>query len=316
MEQEEYLLLVAVVLVLELVGNGGDGSAGLCGQPTTIKVCPDGGNGESCGTVEINGRLKVYAYGGAGGAGGTGGKYNQTGAGGAGGYPGAGIGGGGAGGAGSTCCAGAGGFTAGSASGTKLIAQNGLAGYGYGRGTRNGESPLVDTYKAGGYFQGPTLTIKGFDMKKYALGGYAGVAYAYKGHEPGFGGAGGEGGNIIVSETATVLAYNGSYITTGVRKTTAANQCPIYAQSGIKLAKYETIYSNNESRYNDWTIQEATPQGTITKSGYINNKNGTKNLCRELGVTSTLLENIDMKCQGVGSGAGYIESNNGTYRIR
>ena len=127
---------------------------------------------------------------------------------------------------------------------------------------------------------------------------------------------GGAGGSVLVSSSASVLAYNGSYITTGSRITTATNQCPIYAQSGIKVAKYKTIYSNNESRYNDWTIVEEFPQETVQKSGYINNKNGTKNLCSELGVTSPLLQNIDMKCQGVGSGAGYTESSNGSYRIR
>lgn len=206
------------------------------------------------------------------------------------------------------------GYTAGSASATKLIAQNGLSGYGYGRDNSDGIT-CKNRYKAGGYFEGPKLTVSNIDMAKDVLGGYCGVAYAYKGHEPGNGGAGGAGGTIEISKTAKVYAYNGNLYTDGTSYESGKNQCPIYAQAGIKLAKYNTAYGNGTASgvWNAWKVTCTQKQSGISKSGYQNpNNTQVVSISSLLKVSNKLLDNVQMKYQGVGSGAGYTESSNGT----
>lgn len=215
------------------------------------------------------------------------------------------------GGAGSTCCAGAGGYTAGSASSNPKIAQNGKSGYGYNR-----EKIETKQYMAGGYFEGPNLTVSNIKMSEFVLGGHPGVAYAYKGHEPGTGGAGGSGGNIQVSKDAKVYASNGNLYTDG----TNVCQCPIYLQTGVKIAQYETGYANSTTNWNKWTLTRKSEQkNDVNQSGYINdnNKGVFININDKIGITTNkVLKNVDMSKQGVGSGAGYIEVSNGTYTIK
>ena len=233
-----------------------------------------------------------------------------------GGYPSAGIGGGGAGAGGSTCCAGGSGYTAGSASGASQKSVNGLRGKPYARSYTDGINPDLNstTYVAGGYFYG-TLDGNG----NLILGGYDAKYNGTLGHQSGSGGTGGQGGIIKVSDNAKVYAFNGNYFTdniSGHEYGNGLNQCPIYLQNGISIAKYDMT--------DDTHLFLKTAQTTVNKSGYINNiyieneifsSKRTLNINTSLGITGNPLTNVDMSLLGVGSGAGYIELSNGTYTI-
>ena len=300
-------------------GNGGNGGLGVSsGQGKS------GENAENCGNVNIYNSLIVYAYGGAGGSGGAGSSKTRT-AGGAGGYPAAGIGGGGAGGAGSTCCAGAGGYTGGTGDYGDESSANGLAGFNGGDGNGQIEG-------GGGYFLGGEGISDGNNINReiVAYGGFAnqgahgsltGVPPEYS-HMSGNGGQAGAGGNIKVSSNSKVYAFNGNLFTDGTDYQNGINQCPIYSQTGVKIAKYKYT---NKSKHDLFTIELEEAQKAINKSGYINKiysekeiyvTNKMLNINTKLGITgNSILTNIDMSYQGVGSGAGYTEISNGTYTI-
>ena len=56
-------------------------------------------------------------------------------------------------------------------------------------------------------------------------------------------------------------------------------------------------------------------QSIAEKSGYKNNKYDSVETSKKYVTKNSVLTNIDMSYQGVGSGAGYIETSNGTYTI-
>ena len=312
-------------------GNGGDGSIGI-GINTQ-----DGGRGEDCGIVTISGNMTVYAFGGAGGSAGI--SLSSAGSGG-GGYPAAGIGGGGAGAAsGTSCCSGGGGYNGGdgksfSSSRNGHKAENGYAGdHCYG-------SYKDMEWNAGGYFEGPGINIitknlydkNGEKIENVAIRSFLGGKGARGAdggltHMTGDGGIAGSGGIIKVSETAKVYAYNGNRYTDGLTGHESPdyynselininNQCPIYAQSGIKNTEYDYASFSGENRYTEDGIKHIIAEARIvnngitnlTKSGYYNSINN--NIVVKIIDTDT---SVDMKYQGIGSGAGYIENNNGTY---
>ena len=299
-------------------GNGGNGGLGVAsgnGKP--------GGNAENCGNINIYNSLTVYAYGGAGGSGGAGSSKTET-AGGAGGYPGAGIGGGGAGGAGSTCCAGAGGYTGGTGDYGDEASSNGLAGF------NGGKATLLEA--GGGYFLGGEGISNGNNLNRATLvyGGFAnqgahgsltGIPPEYS-HMSGSGGQAGNGGNVKVSSSARIYAFNGNLFTDGTDYQNGINQCPIYSQLGVKVEKYKYI---DKSKTDLFTIELEEAQKSINKSGYVNEiynekeeykTNKLLNINTKLKITgNSLLTNVDMSLQGVGSGAGYIETSNGTYTV-
>jgi len=291
-------------------GNGGKGGAYRTGLGAS------GEAGESCGTVNITGSVTVYAYGGAGGSGGAG--TNGTGAtgGGAGGYPAAGIGGGGGGGAGGTCCAGGGGYTGGAGEGGIHTSYNGKDGD-VGWGTRSGHPTYLG---GGGYFRGGEgIDIDGVNRAVTAFGGIANQGWhSYTTHGTGFGGAGGSGGTITVSRNNKIYAYNGNLYTDGTAYGNGANQCPIYLQAGIVTAKYDYINQGDDVSYYRFLLDQKSLQTTATLSGYTNPNTsiGTLNINSKLGITGNPLNNVNMRKQGVGSGAGYVEVSNGTYTVR
>lgn len=143
----------------------------------------------------------------------------------------------------------------------------------------------------------------------------------YIGDSGGDGGIAGKGGNIKVSSTSKIYAYNGNKYTDGTDYNNGTNQTEIYAQKGIlrEIKKYNAHWK--EKKYNNYAYlysilgntlaisEDITPmdsnigfsnvvirnQSTCNKTGYTNTANG-------LGI-------------GIGSGAGYIELSNGTYQI-
>ena len=285
-------------------GNGGTGGQYQEG------IGSDGNSGENCGNVNIHNSLTVYAYGGTGGAGGAGNKATAT-AGGAGGYPGAGIGGGGAGGAGGTCCAGAGGYTGGSGDMDETKSENGLSG---GKGKNNNETLLG----GGGYFEGAEgLDKNGLNRKILTFGGMYNQGYWDNLRDrSGNGGMAGNGGTVKVSTNAKIYAYNGNLYTDGTNYEDGLNQCPIYLQAGIVTAKYtyNSEYGGPES-FKFFELILSSNQTTTQKSGYKNSKYDSVEDSKKYISKNSLLTNVDMSLQGVGSGAGYIETSNGTYTV-
>ena len=277
-------------------GNGGTGGQYQDG------VGSDGNSGESCGDVNIYNSLTIYAYGGAGN------KATAT-AGGAGGYPSAGIGGGGAGGAGGTCCAGAGGYTGGSGDMDESKSENGLSG---GKGKNNEETLLG----GGGYFEGAEgLDKNGLNRRILTFGGMYNQGYWDNLRDrSGNGGNAGAGGNIKVSSNSKIYAYNGNLYTDGTDYENGLNQCPIYLQAGIVTAKYNynSEYGGPES-YKLFELILISNQSITEKSGYKNNKYDSIETSKKYVTKNSVLTNIDMSYQGVGSGAGYTEVSNGTY---
>ncbi len=257
----------------------------------------EGYPGGSAGTINIYDTVAVTAYGGGGGAGGVDSTMDS---GGGGGYPAAGIGGGGAGGGGSNDgYAGGGGFSGGHG--------DSLQGYSIGVETvraHDGLSPLYAEFAttrgwphAGGYFRAGDAGRQLDQFKGGFIGGGTGwplFGGTKDGKKYGYyfasanGGTGGSGGTVKVASTAVqnLTVANGSY-TTRQKQTWGQNPTPIYAQSGYSL-------------------------DTIRNAGITNIAARTK------GSLETELKSLSKaipaaKLAGVGSGAGYTETSNGSY---
>ena len=133
-------------------------------------------------------------------------------------------------------------------------------------------------------------------------------------HNSGYGGAGGSGGTISVSRNATIYAYNGNIYTDGTPYNDGANQCFIYAQSGKTVSTVILPPGNGCRPIEGYSIQ-FVPEKNINVSGYVNPKFQTGSTTKTFALSETVSITKDMRNQGVGSGAGYIEVSNGTYNI-
>ena len=110
------------------------------------------------------------------------------------------------------------------------------------------------------------------------------------GHSGGSGGTAGNGGIVIVSDTAKVYAYNGNKYTDGTDYEQGKNQLEIYGQNGIVNKKWNV----DSAQWNKVVFTVESEASSIEKSGYINK--------------------LDSKIYGVGCGAGYYEKSNGIYK--
>ena len=273
----------------------------------------DGMPGESCGIINIYNSVTVYAYGGAGGSGGKEGSSSGSGGGG---YPGAGIGGGGAGGGGGNHCDGAGGYSGGSAQYNKVRGYNGLGG-----GNKN--STDASSSGGGGYFSdgyGRINTKLGIAK----IGGQGSGACHYLVNEQWFndhagsGGAAGLGGKVKVSSLAKIYAYNGDMITDGTSYSGVTGYMPDGTSTGVALS---VIEKNNGTKiiplqiFGQAGISRAVYEAnykTITKSADLENKViKSEQVIAKSGYKHPDTESVF----GVGSGAGYVETSNGTYVI-
>lgn len=264
------------------------------------------------GNVNIYNSVEVYAYGGAGGSGGS---SDQSGSG-SGGYPGAGIGGGGAGGAGSTCCTGAGGYSGGTGRNTKLIAQaeNGLNG-----GVFFDSRSAVEACtwgSGGGYYKGSLSVTQNSDLTtKY--GGMSGSSW-WTGHLAGDGGVAGSGGDVKVAGTAKIYAFNGNRYTDGTEYNNGENEAVIYFQNGINIERGYTSKSKEGGMTDSESyaiFHKTNDQSAVAKTGYINHYFDDKSASIKRVTINDLLINVELSNQGIGSGAGYIELSNGTYKV-
>lgn len=243
------------------------------------------------------------------------------------------LAGGGAGGAGGTgCCAGGGGYTGGSAkqegnSNTSIncVSYNGKAGMTVQPGSWYSENGNHNLWNGGGYFEGPDKSLKAYSVngdtsrkgEMYGLlGGLGSCGWLTPGHTTGNGGTAGKGGNVKVSENAKVYAFNGNMYTDGTDYQSGLNQCPIYLQRGIKNMAYTYDINSSFNENNIKLIQIGNGSTSEALSGYVNSyysDNGVdKN--KTIGIAFSNVT-IDMSKQGIGSGAGYIEVSNGTYKI-
>ena len=297
-------------------GIGGNGGNGGDANTTEIPSDPynftdngkDGEPGENCGTVNIYNSVKVYAYGGAGGSGGV--ASASAGSGG-GGYPAAGIGGGGAGGGGGNHCDGAGGYSGG---GAQYNVTNGKNGLGGGLKANNNTASTG----GGGYFSCGYGRVNTY-LNYAVIGGQGSgschwssgsIETKWWNDHAGSGGTAGKGGTVNVSSKAKIYAYNGDMITDGnhesiyaydkdgnktnqlLAKVTKQNNqviipCQIFAQAGIKRAVYKVNYQT-AANYSELKNEIISSESSIEPSKY---------------------------GYGIGSGAGYIEESNGTFRI-
>ena len=294
-------------------GIGGNGGTGGNANTTENPSNPyndtdngkDGGPGEACGKVNIYNTLTVYAYGGAGGSGGKEGSSSGSGGGG---YPAAGIGGGGAGGGGGNHCDGAGGYSGGSAQYNQKKGVNGLGG-------GNVSNKNAASTGGGGYFSdgiGKVNTTHGIGK----IGGQgSGACHSndkwYNDHA-GSGGVAGSGGTVTVSTTAKIYAYNGDMITDGNHSNVNA-----YNHDGsLKGEKLEVVTKLNGEEIVPLPIfMQAGIRRAVYKANFATIKNFS-----ELKNEKILDLEIDPKKvtsygYGIGSGAGYIEEDNGTYKI-
>lgn len=315
----------------------------------------DGYAGENCGTVNIYNDLTVYAYGGAGSH--TIPSLNiGTNSGGSG-YPAAGIGGGGAGGAGGDWANGAGGYvgtwgdefdcnrTNGNNGISLLRLDFGVNVASNGRGIGDDAASyfthgVMCTYQ---YNHGTNSNI----TTPY-VGGQGGVFYNNNGYFPsGSGGKAGNGGNVKVSSTAKVYAYNGDRITNddyttpiydydkdgNVLSTTCyvltkygteqkTSPIKIFAQSGILRNVYYTNLdwgrkptTGYDYFYSIFGNQiEASVKNIIRPTNYDEVGNYLIRAERNVGTTGYINPETQ-DCYGVGSGAGYMEVSNGTYTV-
>ncbi|MCI8335700.1 MAG: hypothetical protein HFI72_00830, partial [Peptococcaceae bacterium] len=257
-------------------GNGGDGGQIGYTEPE------HGSAGGAAGTIKLYGNVLVEAYGGGGGSGRI---TATTSGGGGGGYPGAGIGGGGAGGGGGTTASGAGGFSGGGGEQTGMGGTNGGPG---GNGNFGG---------GGGYFQQSNATTGGtsYNGGVGSIGGGGSTGRTTSGtlHSiGGNGGAAGGGGTVTLSDMVKnyLKVANGSY-QTNIPRNYGKTPTPIYAQSGYDLALVRTAGVTNVN--------------ARTKSA-LESELGTKGKSSSIKATALA---------GVGSGAGYTESSNGSFTI-
>ena len=273
-----------------------------------------GTDGEASGHILISGSLKVWSYGGGGGTGGGtigGNLTDNSGGGGAGGYPAAGIGGGGAGGGGSTGGGGAGGFSSGAAESSNAAGGN------------NGQASIGVTVNSswwqtsgGGYFsnspsllaeiQSTSSPISDGQPDFGQIGGVGGIASiknksSATSHffRAAHGGSGGEcGETTIYTHLDNVHAYNGAYMTESDGQSyivdgVQTKASPIYAQLGFSL-------------------DDIRAKGIADTSDYREDTDGMVSYLSSQGVA----RNIEpAQILGIGSGAGYTETSNGTLKI-
>lgn len=291
-------------------GNGGKGGKGNYEFSWTNASSEigesgsDGGNAESCGIINILGDTQVYAYGGGGGAGGRD-TSNDSGAG-AGGYPAAGIGGGGAGGGGADHQFGAGGYSGG----------NGWSD----RGGNNSINGLGS--QGGGYYTKGRFTdgINNTWQPQFGQGECwsSGNSYAFRDHS-GNGGISGAGGIITYTKLENIHAYNGNLVTNNVY-----TNIEEYDITGAKTG--ETLTAIKNLKDEDFIPAIIFAQNGTLRESYHTNQHMTEAECTLYGVPFVSTwngngrnvkvfsnENTDTTSygQGIGSGAGWRENNNG-----
>lgn len=323
-------------------GNGGNGNSTVNGnvgfQGTDNWTKPsayytdsgfDGEAGENCGEVNISNNLTVYAYGGGGG---TSPKSLNIGTStGGGGYPAAGIGGGGAGAGGGDWGTGAGGYTSSTGDNNTMLYRS-----------DNGITSAPASWGGTGasyYTPGDDSTNTNSRIMIPAVGGQGGIDYGW--FVGGSGGVAGKGGKIRVSSNSIIYAFNGDRITNKDYTATNVNydasgklsngktdgngnfiEAKIYAQEGLLRDVYCITAKWGEKPKHNYTYFRSIFGDTCSITGDFINPTAhdenykNVNVRQAINITPLSYNNpITDNCQGIGSGAGYIEISNGTYIV-
>ena len=307
----------------------GEYDSGYCGE-----------DGENCGIVVINDYIRVYSYGGAGGGAALTGSTDSGS--GAGGYPGAGIGR-----RWSRTVAGgdhelsAGGFTGGK-SGKGIEGQtNGLGSICYGTGFDILISPGGGYYSFGVGHSSTELEYESWFGEGGCWSKYTGILADYW-STAGSGGTAGRGGIIKHSLTSIIEAYNGNRITendfdysntcyeydkdgklldgSSGREAQVANvitfvnddskkiiPAKIFIQDGIRRAVYDNLCYMSEERKEKYGVNKPDEQLIIKNQSPSGKVKNVQIISEDTNITHF--------SQGIGSGAGYIELDNGAFEV-
>ena len=82
-------------------------------------------------------------------------------------------------------------------------------------------------------------------------------------HVSGSGGSAGQGGIIFCSEKAKIYDFNGNLYSDGTDYQKGINQCPIYAQAGVIVAKYKYVGQSTASLF---SIELDKAQSSVSQS--------------------------------------------------
>lgn len=168
-----------------------------------------------------------------------------------------------------------------------------------------------------------------------AVGGQGGLDYGW--FVGGSGGVAGKGGTIKVSNDARIYAFNGDRITNNDYTAIDVNfdasevltnkegnfiEAKIYAQNGVLRPIYCITAKWNEKPKHNYEYFSGLFGSLCAITGdYQNPTNhdaNYANICVRNETSTPILSYINPitgNCQGIGSGAGYIELSNGTYTI-
>lgn len=234
----------------------------------------------------------------------------------------------GGGGAGSTCCSGAGGYGGGGGP-LSYGGVNGGEGGPYNRGNNGHPSGWGSP---GGYYVGSLCITKSGTTGSTLAEIYGGMSAPgwWDGHQPGNGGTGGKGGIVSASAGSKIYAFNGNRYTDGTSYNEGANEAVIYYQFGVNIRRGYTLgrAGNSGDDYlsdfdypavvdfietNAQSFVDSTNERTkVNPTGYENTYFSEHSISSTVTIND-LLTNADLKYQGIGSGAGYVEESNGTY---
>ena len=174
-------------------------------------------------------------------------------------------------------------------------------------GLRNRSSAKLDEiehnwiWHGGSYFEGIIIDLDTVDDK--VLGGIGGIGSTQNlSHRAGDGGTAGCGGIVKSSTNSKVYAYNGNMYTDGTDYEDGENECPIYCQAGVILAKYD--YNLDSVVDGSWisnaSYSQVTPQTTVDTVGYINKDERLNGKTMELKTSENNIT-VNLNSQGIGS---------------
>ena len=193
--------------------------------------------------------------------------------------------------------------------------------------TVNGKGGIGSRFKGGGgYFESGSYDNVRLTLPNSSyIGGQGGNTIGNSPHckdSAGDGGIAGKGGIVNVSSICKVYAYNGNKYTDGTDYEEGKNQLEIYAQGGIlrEIYKYNAFWNIKENyNYNffsnllsnNFTVGKTEFKTPTKEEELANVLIRRKSTCAKSGYINSITKSE----YGIGSGAGYIELYNGSYKI-
>ena len=181
----------------------------------------------------------------------------------------------------------------------------------------------------GSYFDSGVIVNPDIRVKvSFATAGGQGSKSGGFSTQGGSGGIAGKGGIIKASQNSTIFAFNGNKYSDGTNYDEGKNQLEIFAQKGIlrDIYRYSMHFDNRKYKYNgkEYGYKELYKMifgSTVSRDidTFVENNTDPEDnylvrpatTCGLSGYSNPITSNT----QGIGSGAGYIELDNGTYTI-